>query len=502
MAEIVNLVAGEGLFRGLAKQNLLFHQCIGELVDNAIAATSEGKKFDISIIFISGQDQEYVDLYICDKGRGMSLDILKKALQLGQSATNHSRLNEHGFGLKNALATLSDGNGLWELWTKAEDSKTTPLKVCGPFKPEMILDYEEFPNHDFLPTEISTLIKVKVKKRFINTSQGRGGRATELNTLRTILIEHLGVMYRGYLDLDPINYEESGRITVSIERDSQKVVPVKVPIADMKTEYFSLELGGKVYQLQYFYGTLDEVRRDTLIKGQKAKYYYQGNIPTQGIDIRLGKRVIATRLLDIIWKVEGDSSKNLVRHNNYNDFVGELIIPELPRGILTTVNNKTDFNLADENWEIIFDKLNEFRPLKQSRLEGEKQLRDKWANRLRASFTDSRESVLTEKKVWDSGARIDVYRVTAGDKIIIYELKVGTGEPIHLYQLKMYWDGLVIEGQQPDEAVLLVENYDSKLEEMANKMNTFQPIIKEGKPYNFNVMKFSEVGLMKSTIER
>lgn len=500
MSEIVNLVAGEGLFRGLAKQNLLFHQCIGELVDNAIAATDDGKKFDISVIFSNVDETGYVDLYICDKGRGMSLDILKKAMQLGQSATEHSRLNEHGFGLKNALATLSDGNGFWELWTKSKDDNGMPLKVCGPFKPQMTLENEQFPNYDFLPSEISTLIRVKVKKNFINTSQGRGGRATELNTLRGILIEHLGVMYRGYLDLDPIDYEESGRIVVSIGRDSKKVVPVKVPIANAKTEYFDLELGGKKYQLQYFYGTLDEVRRDTLIKGKKAKYYYQGNIPTQGIDIRLGKRVIATRLLDTIWKVEGNSTKSLVRHNNYNDFVGELIIPELPRGILTTVNNKTDFNLADENWEIIFDKLNQFRPLKQSRIEGEKQLRDKWANILRAGITDSRESILTEKKVWNSGTSIDVYRVTAGDKIIIYELKVGAGQPLHLYQLKMYWDGLVIEGKHPDEAILLVEDYDAKLEEMANTMNGFQPIIEEGKPYNFKVVKFSEVGLMKSKV--
>lgn len=34
----VTLNVNEGTFRGLSKQNLLFHQCIWELVDNAIAA--------------------------------------------------------------------------------------------------------------------------------------------------------------------------------------------------------------------------------------------------------------------------------------------------------------------------------------------------------------------------------------------------------------------------------------------------------------------------------
>lgn len=500
MARKVKLVAARGLFRGLAKQNLLFHQCIGELVDNAIAATDKEKKFDITIIFNDIAEEGFVDVYIADKGKGMNLDILEKSLQLGESATTDNRLNEHGFGLKNALATLSDGNGEWELWTKSKTENSKILKVKGPFCSEMEIfdENQKFPEGDFLPSEISTLIKVKVKKSFIQTSQGRGAKAKDLIKLRKILIEHLGVMYRGYLEQDKETYEESGRICVQIGRDSKKVIPINVPIANRITEYIDIELGGQVYTLEYNYGTLDEVRRDKLVQGEKTRYYYQGNIPTQGIDIRLGKRVIATRLLDIIWKSENDTEKNIVRHNNYNDFVGELLIPDLPRGILTTVNNKTDFNLADDNWNFIFDKMNDYRPLKMSRLEGEKELRNKWVSILKAGITDkNKEKILTEKKVWPSGTSIDVYRTTAAEKVIIYELKVGTGEPKHLYQLKMYWDGLAIDGKSPDEAILLVEDYDDKLEEMANIMNTFRTIKDGANVYNFKIMKFSEVGLSK-----
>ena len=81
------------------------------------------------------------------------------------------------------------------------------------------------------------------------------------------------------------------------------------------------------------------MKRDKLIKGKKAKFYYQQNQPTQGIDIRLGKRVIATWQFETIW--------NVSRHNSFNDFVGELLIPDLPRGVLSTTNTKTDFNLDD-----------------------------------------------------------------------------------------------------------------------------------------------------------
>ncbi len=114
----VELVANHGIFRGLAKQNMLFHQCIGELVDNGIAAKKKDEKFIISIILHKISD-DLVKVFISDNGIGMSTEILKKALQLGESATTINRLNEHGFGLKNALATLSTtATGFWKITTK------------------------------------------------------------------------------------------------------------------------------------------------------------------------------------------------------------------------------------------------------------------------------------------------------------------------------------------------------------------------------------------------
>jgi hypothetical protein len=346
----VMLVANEGVFRGLAKQNMLFHQCLCELIDNAIAAKLDNLKFRIDVIFLKNElDSMLVDVYIVDKGKGMSLDHLKRALQLGESATTDNRLNEHGFGLKNALATLSGGNGFWKVWTKPTDDDHI-FSVEGPFRPEMFVRSDEgFPAHDFLPTDISTLIKVPVKLSFVQSVQGRGAPTKDLSNLRDWLIEHLGVLYRGYLEQDPDTYEDSGVIVVSIGNDSLRVPPINVPLGNTQVKYNKIELGGIIYELVYTFGTLDEVKRDKLVRGKKAKFYYQKNMPTQGIDIRLGKRVIATRQFETIWKTEEgrDEQTQLSRHNDYNDFLGELQIPDVPRGILTTVNTKTDFNLDD-----------------------------------------------------------------------------------------------------------------------------------------------------------
>ena len=496
----VELKANERVFVGLSKQNMLFHQCIFELCDNAIAAARNNVKVIINVAFETiPDDDDYFYLYVCDNGVGMDVDTLEESLQLGHQPTSNSRLNEHGFGLKNSLATLSGGNGWWKLWTRADGKNV--IYVEGPFGSNMeIVDEDKtvFPDKPFISSDVSTVVKTKVKKSFAQTVQGRGAKANDLQTIRSWLVEHLGVAYRGYLSLDEETNEIGAKISVSIGNDHYSVSPVHVPIAHKDTKYFDVELGGISYRLEYNYGTLDEVKRDSLIKGKKAKYYYQGNIATQGIDIRLGKRVIATRQFETIWRIKDE--KQITRHNRYNDFVGELIIPDIPRGVLTTVNNKTDFNLDDVEWNKIFDLMNEYKPIKKAKELGEKELKAKWISMLNA--TNPHDRIDDEHCVWNTGVRIDVFRQKAlpDNSIILYELKVGSAAPIYLYQLKMYWDGLIIQGEQPDEAILLVEDYNSNIEEMANKMNGLTPPDmpngKPSKPYNFKLTKYSEVNLL------
>lgn len=97
----VSIRADEGLFLGLAKQNMLFHQCIFELCDNAIAAAVDGRKPNIDIFLNPvADDPDKVDVWVCDNGRGMDDQQLETALQPGRVPTSNSRLNEHGFGLK------------------------------------------------------------------------------------------------------------------------------------------------------------------------------------------------------------------------------------------------------------------------------------------------------------------------------------------------------------------------------------------------------------------
>jgi hypothetical protein len=133
------------------------------------------------------------------------------------------------------------------------------------------------------------------------------------------------------------------------------------------------------------------------------------------------------------------------------------------------------------------------RPPKQIKEKSETELRKRWMAMLKATNRD--DKVTDEVSVWPTGTAIDVYRKTAEGKIIIYELKVSSGAPIHLYQLKMYWDGLVIDKkQQPTEAVLIVDEFSAALEQMANLMNQLTPPEKT-KPYNFRIERLRDKGL-------
>lgn len=482
-------------FAGLAKQNMAFHQGIMELCDNAIAAVPTGEKSLIFIGLAPGSAKDELLLVVADWGSGMGLTQLENALQLGSLPIGSNRLNEHGFGINNALASLTGGDRLWVLYTRPQRAATY-LKIQGPFTPQMTveeMDAPALPPGITLPWDNpSTVYCIHVPLTIAQSVQGRGGKATDLETLRSWLMEHLGVAYRGFLDLDSRTMEPSAKIIVAVGADAKAIPPIPVPISGPIVQRFTVEMDGQVIPVVYRYGSLDEDKRDHLVLGAKAKYYYQGNQPTQGVDIRLGKRVIATAQLSEIWR--GPNGMPLARHNNYNDFMGEVLLPELPRGVLSTLNNKTNLNPNDSDWQNLFSLLAQYPPIAHPKAYTEKALQSRWISALLA--VNPHDRVTDEMTVWPTGARIDVFD-EGPDKRVIYELKATKGEPLHLYQLKMYWDGLVLDGVQPSEAVLIVPKYTSDLARMAELINTrlTPPAFSNGSPslpYHFKLATHEE----------
>ena len=67
-----------------------------------------------------------------------------------------------------------------------------------------------------------------------------------------------------------------------------------------------------------------------------------------------------------------------------------------------------------------------------------------------------------------------------GEKLLLLPGEIlqtaGRAEPQNLYQLKMYRDGLVLQGCQPTHGTLLVQNYSSDLKLMLDQMNRLPPV--------------------------
>ena len=85
-------------------------------------------------------------------------------------------------------------------------------------------------------------------------------------------------------------------------------------------------------------------------------------------------------------------------------------------------------------------------------------------------------------------------------KCDIYEMKARKAEPLNLYQLRMYWDGLVLSGVQPTRGTLLAASYTDNLVQMVAMMNELPtPCFPDGSPsakYNFTIATHAEKHLV------
>ena len=175
----------------------------------------------------------------------------------------------------------------------------------------------------------------------------------------------------------------------------------------------------------------------------------------------------------------------------------EVVLPELPRGVLSTLNNKTGINMQDPDWRNLYAALSAYPPLEHAALDCERDIQKRWMSMLKAVAPD--HEVTDEVSVWPTGTRIDVLDAGADQSLVIYEMKVKKGEPIHLYQLLMYWDGLVHTGRQPTQAILIVPQYTEDLAQTAKMINETHtppklPDGSDGLPYNLQIAKFSRKG--------
>jgi hypothetical protein len=268
--EFKTVLDAEHYFQGLARQELDFHQALGELLDNSLSARQKSPYGDalepitIEVTIEERDDGSYL-VQVADHGVGMSFgDITSRIFNPGGQGSQRGNLNEHGFGLKNALALLTGGNSTnFTLLTRSKDAGLDSDRfyaVTGPLSTDMVVrddaTREEWAEglHYLGPAPTGTKISVIVQPRYFRTIFRRGSPG--FDKLIERLGEHIGVMHRYYLTSGNqirLAYRRSGQ-----EWTHHSVQPIPVPIeGETKTKTRTIQVGGVPQEFIYKHGVLD-----------------------------------------------------------------------------------------------------------------------------------------------------------------------------------------------------------------------------------------------------
>jgi hypothetical protein len=433
----------EGLYRGLAQAPIHFQNMVAELVDNALASAQSNSEvwIDLSPERSGGMFR----LSVSDNGPGISLTKLQnEVLTLGFPPNSGSHLNEHGFGLKNVLSKVE------RLTTKPWIFRTrdgAALKAGFFYECQRPLAYEvpiakrpsaKWPSKGSGGT--GTAIELLLPMTYLQTVAAgrRGAFPTDLDLVMEYLREHLGVFYRGYLQG---GIRASAKIFTSTNGTPKDVVdPVEPKYSFSKSYPVVMPSKRGAVTIDCEIGMLDKNSPVTMGR----KYYYRHAPESQGVDIRIGKRVVSTRLISEIWELE--------RHPSLNGVAGEIRIPATAGLRIPTLNNKISLDYDSAVWHSLVQRIRAKIPEKSIPKGGglsEEDLREELYKHIKGLAKPG--DTVERQYNCGNGVYADIVWIqkSRGKDTEIFEVKKGQAQPLDVYQLAMYWDALVSTGTQP-----------------------------------------------------
>jgi len=460
----------EGYIEGLGKQDMQFHHALAEIIDNSISAKIDDEDYFSKssipdqnfrvIVRINEIDAETVEVIVADSGSGISLSGLEnEVFNIGRRTSKDGILNNHGMGLKNALAVLrrEEDRNQFKIVTRQRDDPNLEdseyWKIEGQLQTEMDItrtDQNEWMEGAQALDELDsgTRVHFRTSRDMVNSSYRK---AEKFKTIMDALREHLGVIYRHYISREEnkliLRWEDS-------EGDGEsKAVEAIWPVfkdgtdADGRDWFEEDEINIKhedqTYSVTYRRGIVDweetrvEYGSEADERGSPFRIYYRNNQVTQGVDIVFFGRTLNTGLMVDIWDGSGISeNKPKTTHNRFNDFVGELVIDD-PK--FSTTNNKMGIDQKSELWLRLKNKLNneqKYHPRAHGKKEQELDIRTRIKQEIEG-YEPIEKAVAP--KSWENGVEVDIYAKAEGGDYV-YEVKRGKIDPLAVYQLIMYWD--------------------------------------------------------------
>ena len=474
--------SAQDLWHGIAGHFDSITQVLCEFIDNSVS-NFEGNNVPTKTILLDFEQQKSGDSKIQIEDTGTGLENLEPVMRLGDRTVRETPLNEHGFGLKHALASANPDNDKWKIFTRTEDEfkKGKCRVVEAPYKYD--LESKELPS-DKWPGGFhgtGTIIQFVCSEMMFNTIRkgvkGKAGFERCLDYLR----EELGYVYAGVI--------EKGKATITVAskaiKYSKAVEAVKPQWAgyyDPKSGSVELDLGGGKLIVEYIFG---EMKESTYVK------HYKRNMATSGVEIRINGRVLASRLFQEIWDIEP--------HPSYNHFLVTINLVSDKRDALPrTRTSKNGIRSGDEKLEALFAWIRKTHTTPEKRLAGavsEDELVKELAKQKEKHIRSKQKSIQTEFSVFTkvgSPVDADLY-VFDGHEVVLYEAKKDRADVQNLYQLLMYWDGAVSDGIKPDEGILIASDFSTGVKPVMDQLNSRKD--ENGNNYNFSCKRWSDEGV-------
>ena len=484
---INNTPTGNIIWKGLGGHFDSISQIINEFIDNSIS-NFLGNNPIIKNIIITIEEKANNKIFISIEDSGTGFKNIDSAFTLGTQDSKDSPLNEHGFGFKHALATANPQNNSWRIYTRDEkqfeSSKFT--KIEAPYKFKEFYAQEISTKEENWPGKLSgsgTYISFECSESLFKTVtdgfKGRYGFEKKVE----FLIEDIGFVYSNLIKDDIANIsivytdihgKQNNKNVKAIEPDYERFInPGKGKER--------IKLDNNEVELEFEFGVMKE---------SDYNKYYKRNMSTSGVEIRLNGRVIATNLFKEIWGIE--------KHNSYNYLLIKInLISNNPNLLPTTRTSKNGIRKGDNKLEDLFAWIRSYLPeVKRNTkdIDHEIDLFEKLAE-LKKKLLPEPKTISLEQKVFKEikeNIRIDLYEKTHAG-LTIYEGKKDFTSVQDLYQLKMYWDGCVIDGLKPDNGILIASRHPQSVKELLKFINMMTDA--NGNNYNFKLKVWNDEGI-------
>ena len=391
----VEVSPSNNIFRELGNNTYSFLDLLSELIDNSVAARDLQDLLDVQIVIGICNQREKTFFTITDNATGIPRNRLGAAISPA-AIQNKDSLNEHGLGMKQAVASLGELDYLATKTSKDKDA--------------VIISKFQFG-------------KLNCREVGVNWGNGTEIRVVKLREIVPVtqshftrdIVKQLGARYRRLMLPDAPKMKLSLKL---VDADSSsndliqeyRIEPVKPvyfhpntrqnkPVVDKK----AFRGHGWKAELTFGYAPTEKEYPELGLDKPTKFDPYHVSIKNQGLDIILHDRVIEFHMLSEIGLIQA-------RHNDYNPIRGEI---DLKSGFSTAITKNAI--IQDEHFRECVEQIREFLDgsgyLKRKTYPGdlpEKLLRDRLAEWLKNNTVTPRTDVQTEFAVQGLGGSIDI----------------------------------------------------------------------------------------------